>query len=682
MDYSQASRVLDITCYDRETVLLLDEIVRAMYHGGTEQIDMHCAHQVLAELKGLPNAWSIAGAVMTHAQSYEARHFAVSLVEDVVQTRWHALQADERETLKTFVMNLVSHCQNPTTMQTQLFFVNKVNETLVKIAAREWPERWPSFVTDLTSTARQNQSTCENTLTIFRILAEDLFDYGSEMTSKKNQTLVQRFAEEFGPVLELCLFVLTQYKADQAGVSASLLQATMSCLANFLRWMPETAVFHTGLIDLLVYAKDQQVVRIQVLKCFTEIVSIKPTEATTGVVMPLWDQILSMADRLPESTFQYNKEVNSQASQFWEQYYRQMAILFTSFLRLYRGLMERRPDAEGARRLQLTHEFLLRMSRVPNDETFKICLNYWHDLAEDVVLEVVRNADLKGISSSEVFRGDRGVVTSFSSRASEFSRTFERLREILVSRMAKPKEVCICYDEDSGTVDKEHLPDTDEISLYEVMRESIVYLTNLNPEHMSDVLNQLLRHIIDGLQQGGHQKEWNPTILNRVCWSVGSISGSLPPAVERSFLIEVTRSLMWLCGHKKGKENKAIVAAMVLYVFGCYTDFLSQSASLLETLVTKCFEFMADPFPGVQEMAVNCFLNICTGAGKALTKIQPDGLRTVKPGKSILEWVVSSVPELEALLVGQKQVLILYEAVATAIGNYGGHTCMGSSRGR
>ena len=49
----------------------------------------------------------------------------------------------------------------------------------------------------------------------------------------------------------------------------------------------------------------------------------------------------------------------------------------------------------------------------------------------------------------------------------------------MVSRMAKPEEVLIVEDE-NGEIVRETMRDSDAITMYKTMRETLVYLTHLN----------------------------------------------------------------------------------------------------------------------------------------------------------------------------------------------------------
>ena len=59
-------------------------------------------------------------------------------------------------------------------------------------------------------------------------------------------------------------------------------------------------------------------------------------------------------------------------------------------------------------------------------------------------------------------------------------------RGILVPRMAKPTEVTVSSD-DFGNIVHEEI-DISEVALYETMRETLIYFTNLDPVGMEKLI--------------------------------------------------------------------------------------------------------------------------------------------------------------------------------------------------
>lgn len=57
----------------------------------------------------------------------------------------------------------------------------------------------------------------------------------------------------------------------------------------------------------------------------------------------------------------------------------------------------------------------------------------------------------------------------------------------MIDLMAKPKEVLVVIDENGEAVE-EHFDDTETISIYETMRETLIFLTNVDTPAMDRVI--------------------------------------------------------------------------------------------------------------------------------------------------------------------------------------------------
>jgi exportin-1 len=163
-------------------------------------------------------------------------------------------------------------------------------------------------------------------------------------------------------------------------------------------------------------------------------------------------------------------------------------------------------------------------------------------------------------------------------------------------------QVLIVEDE-NGEIVREVMKDSDSITLYKSMRETLIFLTHLDYEDTQEIMLLKLAAQVDGT-------EWSWHNLNTLCWAIGSISGAMDEEYEKRFLVTVIKDLLGLCEVKKGKDNKAVVASNIMYIVGQYPRFLRAHWKFLKTVVNKLFEFMHETHPGVQDMACDTFLKI------------------------------------------------------------------------
>lgn len=126
---------------------------------------------------------------------------------------------------------------------------------------------------------------------------------------------------------------------------------------------------------------------------------------------------------------------------------------------------------------------MCQLSRIPEDELFKICLDFWHFFSYNVMMKTRGNQYFDNVGGMNF-----GVLLNNSFMHYQvYPKIMEQVREIMIDQMAKPKEVLVVIDENGEAVE-EHFDDTETISIYESMRETLIYLTNIDTPAMDRVI--------------------------------------------------------------------------------------------------------------------------------------------------------------------------------------------------
>ncbi len=74
----------------------------------------------------------------------------------------------------------------------------------------------------------------------------------------------------------------------------------------------------------------------------------------------------------------------------------------------------------------------------------------------------------------------------------------------MISKMAKPEEVLV-VENDQGEVVREFMKDTDSITMYKNMRETLVYLTHLDYGDTERIMTEKLANQVSGFSdQSGY----------------------------------------------------------------------------------------------------------------------------------------------------------------------------------
>nr|NVI73573.1 embargoed [Cucujiformia] len=333
--------------------------------------------------------------------------------------------------------------------------------------------------------------------------------------------------------------------------------------------------FETKLINTLIFKfLPVPMFRNVTLKCLTEIAGVTVSNYNDMFVNLLTHTMTQLELMLPLDTDIRTAYAHGQDQE--QNFIQNLALFLCTFLREHGSLVESSVPIEMLRN---SLRYLVLISEVDEVEIFKICLEYWNSLASELYREVP-------------YTGSTTTICFGNNRRNLYQEVLNKVRYIMISRMAKPEEVLV-VENDNGEVVREFMKDTDSINLYKNMRETLVYLTHLDYVDTERIMTEKLQNQVNGT-------EWSWKNLNTLCWAIGSISGAMHEEDEKRFLVTVIKDLLGLCEQKRGKDNKAIIASNIMYVVGQYPRFLRAHWKFLKTVVNKLFEFMHETHDGVQ----------------------------------------------------------------------------------
>lgn len=640
------SQLLDASRpFDKGTVAVLDSVIDAMFDSNNSH-NREAAHKILEQFRTMPDTWKHVAVILSHSNNANTKFFAIQVLQACIQSRWNVLPQEEKMGIRQYVSELVIKLSmDEEACNRERHFLTKINETLIQIVKREWPDRWEGFISEICRASQVSQSICENNMRLLNMLSEELFDFGEDhMQSRTVQRLTSRMTADFREIFEVCIFVLHSAITNPDAVRVSLIKQTLTCLAHFLKWIPMGYIFeqyvHNNvsvvLINLLLdHFWEPVLYRVECTKCLTEIASLSLAGQELQVFGPriaaMWPKLVEKISMLPASSMRYDdsSQVHPSMRLFWETFYTQFSICCTNFLKNFReSIVER--DSNNHQSLLFVMEKLVQITDISHEETFKICLDYWHIFINNIMREVKDHQRHEAAQRGILIQED-GQDESFNRHSLNLNKSYEtsrlhmyrnvlvELQKVFIKHMAKPQEVYILYDADACEVTREYNPNTAEIALYNRMKSMLIILTTLLQEDSERIMMEVLEREMELANTGGARREaWDPTILNRLCYSVGSISGAMEEFVEKRFLVLIIKCLLNICEVKTATEDKAIVASNIMYVVGQYPRFLKNNWRFLYTVLNKLFEFMRETFPGVQQMACETFLKITLSCKKTI----------------------------------------------------------------
>ncbi|KAF8507275.1 CRM1 C terminal-domain-containing protein [Gautieria morchelliformis] len=575
-------------------VTLFDRVVTVFYTGSGE--DRQLAQQVLTQFQESPDSWQRVPKVLEESTFPQAKYLGLQILEKLIQTRWKALPDTQRQGIRHFIVGLImTVASEEARMRKEKTFMNKLNLILVQILKQEWPHNWPTFIPELVQSSKTNLSLCENNMIILKLLSEEIFDYSADqMTQTKSKNLKNSMCGEFSDIFQLCSEVLE--KAQKA----SLIKATLETLLRFLNWIPLGYIFETSIIDMLLTRfLEAPEFRNVTLRCLSEIAGLTVGPEYDPKFVILFAMVMTSVNRMiPPSTNIANAYESSGDS--GQELVLNLALFLSNFLSFHLRAVETSRSKDV---LLNAHLYVVKISQVEEREVFKICMEYWIRLVAELY-EEIQNLPIgeEGLLKSLSLGGTSGMLDGVPLRRDIYVDVLSNLRLVVIERMVKPEEVLV-VENDEGEIVREFMRESDTIVLYKSMRELLVYLTHLDVNDTETILTEKLAKQVDG-------SEWSWNNLNTLCWAIGSISGAMNEETEKRFLVTVIKDLLGLCEMRRGKDNKAVVAANIMYTVGQYPRFLKAHWKFLKTVVNKLFEFMHETHEGVQDMACDTFIKI------------------------------------------------------------------------
>lgn len=608
-------------------VNLLDQVVMAMYTCRDDN-QRKQINAFMTAFQEHPQAWSRVDNILETTKCDQSKFFALATLETCVKQRWKVLPPDQREAIKAYIVNvIVRYSSDEEALRRTKTQLGKLNLILVQILKHEWPHNWKDFIPQIVESGKTNETLCGNNMQILKLLSEEVFEFSlKQLTSKKIDDLKERLTEEFQLIYQLCEFVMQNAKNQLT------LQTTLQCFLRFLFWIPLYYVFETQLIDMLLHKfLPHEQFRCDALQCLTEIAAIESKNVDTkyhGRIQKMFHDFITNLTNIvhPEAIKQFYEEVDG-----GDEFVQRLTLFLTTIFKTHLPILETQELAPG---LIQGLQYLVHISGIDDDEIFKICIEYWHDLADDLYhkehIHMMQSRPAVGAPFA-------AAPSAPSARLLTYSPVLLQVRRILIERMPKPEEVLVVEDE-NGCVVKEHLKDVEVVALHKMVRETLVFLTHLDHQQTEEIMIEKLGQQVHP-HQGG--QGWSRQGLSTLCWAIGSISGAMREDDEKKFLVHVIKDLLGLCEIVRGKDNKAVIASNIMYVVGQYPRFLRAHWKFLKTVVNKLFEFMHETHPGVQDMACETFLKICQRCKHQFVKHQPQ----------------EQAPFIEQLLVGPHQTV-------------------------
>ena len=519
------------------------------------------------------------------------------------------------------------------------FVINKLNIVIVLIAKNEWTTSWPNFISELCTSSKSDPNLCDNNMKLLILLSEEInVFWKNSLTAKKAYELREKMSKEFIEVFNLCQLIIN----NSNSVSKTLLIRAIQLFAEYMNWFPINLTLNQDIMKkTLLNFKDMASCRTETMKCLGNLFGIKMKNLSQQEISAYRNLLTQMY----QTFIQIMDEQIVRGKNFAEQYkylethdaakitgYEEMTHSFEmALINYFKSNIPYIQSYDFQEGTQQVNQFL--MSYIPqissglnyltqflfmeNEEIFQAAVDFWlwfsykvFTLKEpentldtfDLIFENNNNnMNNNFMNNNNNFNiNNQGVQVKYTKDQylqylnesylykNCYMKVIDIVRERLCLKMTKPLEVKIDIDE-NGDLTYDPTKNTVYQTIHENMRETLIYLTYIDPYKTTNLLHAKINEQFEIAKQ---QNKINPALLNSISWSAGCISGAMNDMTEMQFLIVFIKVLLSLCEIIHGKGNKAICASNIMYVVEQYTKFINNNWKFLKTVIKKLFEFI------------------------------------------------------------------------------------------
>ena len=707
MDFTQLLNTS--TPFDQTKLQILEQVINVFYTTTNNQ-DRQTANNLLDQFQKLDISFQYCEFILNNTNSNNTRVLALNIYQSFIKEKWNFLDNDSKLNLRNFLVSMLLKFVTDNNFygnNQNHFVINKLNIVIVLIAKNEWTTSWPNFISELCTSSKSDPNLCDNNMKLLILLSEEInVFWKNSLTAKKAYELREKMSKEFIEVFNLCQLIIN----NSNSVSKTLLIRAIQLFAEYMNWFPINLTLNQDIMKkTLLNFKDMASCRTETMKCLGNLFGIKMKNLSQQEISAYRNLLTQMY----QTFIQIMDEQIVRGKNFAEQYkylethdapkitgYEEMTHSFEmALINYFKSNIPYIQSYDFQEGTQQVNQFL--MSYIPqissglnyltqflfmeNEEIFQAAVDFWlwfsykvFTLKEpentldtfDLIFENNNNnMNNNFMNNNNNFNiNNQGVQVKYTKDQylqylnesylykNCYMKMIDIVRERLCLKMTKPLEVKIDIDE-NGDLTYDPTKNTVYQTIHENMRETLIYLTYIDPYKTTNLLHAKINEQFEIAKQ---QNKINPALLNSISWSAGCISGAMNDMTEMQFLIVFIKVLLSLCEIIHGKGNKAICASNIMYVVGQYPKFLNNHWKFLKTVVKKLFEFMHESFEGVQDFACETFLKISIKCARNFTILQQG------ENEEYIKDLVRNVSETTKDLKPHQQ-LMFYEAIGNMI---------------
>ncbi|ESO90188.1 hypothetical protein LOTGIDRAFT_192362 [Lottia gigantea] len=271
----------------QELVSKLCLAVETVMNPVVTQADRLAAHQICEEFKDKSSSCIQVGMIIS-SKEYPPmiRHFGLQALEHCIKFRWNDLTVHEKLFVKSNSLMLLD-TGTKNIIEEELHVKDAISRIIVELMKREWPQNWPTLMTELHDAAQHGETQTELVLMVFHRLVEDVVAF-QNLPNQRRRDILQSLTAQLNQLFVFFLNILetnsTRYrqlvsmgnKQESLAVN-KVSQAVLMTLTGFVDWVPMSHIVENNglLLQLLCLLLNESSLQLHSAECLLLIVSRK-----------------------------------------------------------------------------------------------------------------------------------------------------------------------------------------------------------------------------------------------------------------------------------------------------------------------------------------------------------------------------------------------------------------------
>lgn len=180
-------------------------------------------------------------------KSSVVRHFGLQLMEHCIKYRWTQISQSEKLFIKENSMKLLQEGTEPM-IQEETHIKDALSRVIVEMIKREWPQQWPTLLSELSQACTRGESQTEIVLLVFLRLVEDVALLQTLESNQRRKDIYQALTTNMAEIFTFFLRLMDQYftefkkKSSIGNVAGALsnskvVQVVLLTLTGYVEWV-------------------------------------------------------------------------------------------------------------------------------------------------------------------------------------------------------------------------------------------------------------------------------------------------------------------------------------------------------------------------------------------------------------------------------------------------------------